>query len=131
MSQYDLRSTYDGALTYQVTAPGNGSSYASLWSLLTAAQQAQLTNGITCCRVDLSPVLGVNYQTAPPGSAIPGSNTPGTLDGNSQPQIIVASQKPNEQYVANRPELNVFLRAVGGTATLVSCTFYFVRNEGM
>lgn len=131
MSNYDLRSTYDGCLTYNVSAPGSGTGFVSLWSLLTAAQKAQLTTGITCVRVDMSPVAAALFEAAPPGSAVSGTNTPGVLDANTAPQTMSAGQKPNESVVSNRPELNIFVQGASTSAVVIACTFYYVNNGGM
>jgi hypothetical protein len=122
MSAADVRTVYDGFITFNVTAPGNGSAYASIASLLTQAQLAELSaNGRTTQRLEMFAATAFNFENGTPGN-------PTVIDPNANPQAVLANQKPNEAITCPTTEQTVYVRSANSSTVTVQCTFYYVND---
>ena len=125
MSAADLRNSYDAVLTFNVNAPAAG-TFTQIAKLLTVAQLAEIQGAYITQRMDIFSTVALQFKTSPPGQA-----NSGTLDTNSGPQTVNASQKPNESIVCMTPENYVYLSCAAAGPSAVSLTFYVVKVEGM
>ena len=123
MGEAQIRTSFDLAATYQVTAPGNGSAYASLWSLLTGGQQSELANYLPVQVALFSASAPLNYQHATPG------NGTLTVDAQANPQTVVTNQKPNELISVMDALNRVYVRSTtAGTVTAAITVFCVARD---
>ena len=120
MGEAQIRTTYDWAFTFQVTAPASGGSYASLQSLLTGAQVTEMANYLPCSVAMFAPTVGVNYEHVTPGGSV--------VSPNSQPFPINANQKPNEMVPCIRGLERIFVRSTG-VATQLNLTINCVSKD--
>ena len=116
MGEAQIRTSFDLVATYNVTAPGNGSAYASLWSLLSGAQQTELALYLPVQVAIFTAAAALNYQHATPGN---GTLTVSVVSG---PQTINANQKPNETVSVMDALNRVYVRSTtaGTVATSLS-----------
>ncbi len=127
MSAYNTWRQFDGAVAYSVSVPASASGAAPLWSLLSSAQQLEIGSnpGVIAVRAQLQPVGDIFCQFAAPGTAVPGSNTPGTV-ASTAGSVTVAGGTA-EDIEAVRPDLTVFLAGDTDSTTCI-VIFYLVNT---
>jgi hypothetical protein len=130
MSEWYLRSVASGIMTVNVNAPGNGSSYASINSLMSGAQQTELAN-LCVIGVQITPVSAINYKSSTPSTANGQGQATAvapTLDTNANPMPITAAQKPNETINIPWADWNIFLQSQTASAVVVSIMLFWVNK---
>lgn len=127
MGEAQIRTGYDAVLAFQVVAPGNGSAYANIFSLLTTQQQAEITAaqnaGYFVCGVALTPAAAINWKHSTPGS------NPATVSPNSNGYPVNATQKPNELIPMINAHLNVWLQSQSAGTVNVNIALNCVSKD--
>lgn len=127
MGEAQIRTGYDAVLAFQVVAPGNGSAYANLFSLLTAPQQAEITAataaGYFVCGVAMTPAAAINWKHSTPGS------NPATVSVSSNGFPVNATQKPNELIPMINAHLNVWLQSASASPVNVNISLNCVSKD--
>lgn len=128
MGEAQIRTTFDHRLTYQVTAPGNGTAAAQIYSLLTGAQQTELNAalgaGFVVASLQLSPIAtAINYFHAVP------SNMTFVLSTNSNAMSIGIGQKPNEVIPVMQADKKIFIQSSTVGAVVVQVVLDCVSKD--
>jgi hypothetical protein len=126
MGEAQIRTGYDYVLTFSITAPGNGSAYASINSLLTTAQKAEInaaqTAGFMVCGVVMTPVAAINFAHSTPGA-------PGTVSPNANGFPVLANQKPNEVVPCINGHTTLCVQSQTGSPVVVAIGLLCVSKD--
>lgn len=116
-----FRGAYDGFFSFNFNAPNPAA--AQIYSLLTANQKAKLDSKKILAMTLYTPTAGgAQYYNAIRA-------TPGTVDPDSTPTDINASQKPPEWIGVVDPHLNVWINGKSGVAVMHTVFYYVEQNN--
>lgn len=123
MAEAYNRTTYDGMLTFNISAPANSGSYAQVYTLLSGAQQTELAGKLTV-RMEMFSASAFNYINATPGNL-------SVIDPNGQAQAVIANQKPNEVIGLQMAEKWTYVRSASASPVTVSITLFYVNADSL
>ena len=126
MGEAQYRGTYDQRFCFNVTAPGNGSAAAQLFSLLTGAQQAEIANYLIM-QAQITPVaVAINYFHCTPTNV-----APFVLSPNTGGIGINAGQKPNEFVSIQQADKKIFLQSTTAGTVVVQVVLDGVTKDNL
>lgn len=126
MGEAQYRGTYDQRFCFNVTAPGNGSAAGQIFSLLTGAQQAEIS-GYQIMQAQITPVAtAINYFHCTPNNV-----APFVLSPNSGGIGVNAGQKPNEFISVQQADKKIFLQSTTAGTVVVQLVLDGVSKDNL